>query len=179
MRTITVTDYKGHEHSGEWNTTAYESKVSNRPELIRIYINNEQIHICKDEYKRIASEAGINQLKKVTDYLNNEYEGIWNKNTYKSTITDVAGLTRIYLEGKEIHITKKELMKLKGLTREGVREDATESIIRQLYGFKAEDSLKIIYRAINFIANDKMMTEQQEATLREAGGIINEIFPSK
>lgn len=179
MRTITVTDYKGHEHSGEWNTTAYESKVSNRPELIRIYINNEQIHICKDEYKRIASEAGINQLKKVTDYLNNEYEGIWNKNTYKSKITDVAGLTRIYLEGKEIHITKKELMKLKGLTREEVREDATESIIRQLYGFKAEDSLKIIYRAINFIANDKMMTEQQEATLREAGGIINEIFPSK
>lgn len=43
MQEIKVVDYKGKEFSGVWNEKTYMSRISDKPELRRIYVNNEEI----------------------------------------------------------------------------------------------------------------------------------------
>lgn len=53
MRTVKVTNFKGTEYEGAWNEKTYSSKVEGQPELIRIYLSNEEIHITEEEYSKL------------------------------------------------------------------------------------------------------------------------------
>lgn len=61
MVTITTTNYKGKKFSGKWNEKVYASQIDDRPELKRIYIDNERIHITEEEYARLI--GGEKKLK--------------------------------------------------------------------------------------------------------------------
>lgn len=54
MKTIKVINFKGDAYEGDWNEKVYSSKIEGHPELHRIYINNDSIHITQDEYMRIT-----------------------------------------------------------------------------------------------------------------------------
>ena len=53
MVTITTTNYKGKKFNGKWNEKVYASQIDDRPELKRIYIDNERIHITEEEYAQM------------------------------------------------------------------------------------------------------------------------------
>ena len=57
MQEIKVVDYKGKEFSGVWNEKTYMSRISDKPELRRIYVNNEEIHITKEEYEKLLGDS--------------------------------------------------------------------------------------------------------------------------
>lgn len=56
IKNLKVTNFKGNEFVGDWNEKIYESKNENK-ELVRIYINNEPIHITKEELERISNNV--------------------------------------------------------------------------------------------------------------------------
>ena len=60
---ITITDYTGAERSGNWNGKTYSSKVSDRPELARVYLDNIEVHVDKDA---LAKASGISKTE--TDF---------------------------------------------------------------------------------------------------------------
>lgn len=64
MKTIKVTNFKGMEFEGSWNEKTYSSKVKNHPELFRIYVNDESIHITPEEYMRITNSSSEEFEKK-------------------------------------------------------------------------------------------------------------------
>lgn len=55
MKTIEVTNFKGTRYEGAWNEKTYKSNVSNQPDLYRIYVNDQPIHITEEEYKRLVA----------------------------------------------------------------------------------------------------------------------------
>lgn len=54
MKKVTVSNFKGQEFSGDWNEKTYSSRINGCPELHRIYINSEQIHITEEELSNIT-----------------------------------------------------------------------------------------------------------------------------
>lgn len=60
---ITIVDYNGTEQAGCWNGKTYSSKVSDRPELARIYLDNKEIHVDKDA---LAQASGVSKTE--TDF---------------------------------------------------------------------------------------------------------------
>ena len=54
MKTVKVLNFKGNVYEGTWNEKIYESKNENK-DLARIYVNNEAIHITKEELAKIVS----------------------------------------------------------------------------------------------------------------------------
>ncbi len=60
---ITITDYTGAERSGNWNGKTYSSKVSDRQELARIYLDNIEVHVNKDA---LAQASGVSKTE--TDF---------------------------------------------------------------------------------------------------------------
>lgn len=61
---ITITDYTGAERSGNWNGKTYSSKVSDRQELARIYLDNIEVHVNKDA---LAQASGVRKAE--TDFV--------------------------------------------------------------------------------------------------------------
>ena len=61
---ITITDYEGKKHTGNWNGKTYSSKIKERDELYRVYIDDDMVHVEPD---RFLSEVGINKRQ-------NEYQ---------------------------------------------------------------------------------------------------------
>lgn len=57
MYVITVTDHQGQECSGQWNGKTYKSKVEDREELYRIYLDKKEIHITYEELDRLTNIA--------------------------------------------------------------------------------------------------------------------------
>jgi hypothetical protein len=55
MKNIEVTDFNGKKYEGSWNEKTYKSKVSDRPELYRIYVNEQPIHITEVEYNCLVT----------------------------------------------------------------------------------------------------------------------------
>ena len=62
MKNITVKNYQGKEFSGNWNGKVYSSKIDGRSDLIRIYVNNEAVHITEEEHAKI-SESITDDMK--------------------------------------------------------------------------------------------------------------------
>nr|DAQ01159.1 MAG TPA: hypothetical protein [Caudoviricetes sp.] len=60
---ITIIDYSGTEQTGNWNGKTYSSKVSERPELARVYLDNTEVHVDKDV---LAQASGISKTE--TDF---------------------------------------------------------------------------------------------------------------
>lgn len=60
---ITIIDYSGTEQAGNWNGKTYSSKINEKPELARIYLNNKEIHVDKDV---LAQASGISKTE--TDF---------------------------------------------------------------------------------------------------------------
>lgn len=60
---ITITDYTGAEMSGNWNGKTYSSKVAERPDLARVYLDNKEVHVDKDV---LAQASGISKTE--TDF---------------------------------------------------------------------------------------------------------------
>ena len=80
MKNITVKNYQGKEFSGNWNEKVYSSKIDGRSDLLRIYINNEAVHITEEEHTKIsvsvtaamkekAERESLNACIKVKDLL--------------------------------------------------------------------------------------------------------------
>jgi hypothetical protein len=57
MTNITVKNFKGDEYSGTWNGKSYPSRIAGRPELHRIFLDNEAIHIDSEEFERVGGNA--------------------------------------------------------------------------------------------------------------------------
>lgn len=77
MRTIKVKNYRGNEYNGEWNEKIYSSKIQEYPELLRIYVNNNCIHITPEEYKRITNiTSNEYEEKKIQDKIISRREEI-------------------------------------------------------------------------------------------------------
>lgn len=68
MKDITVTNFKGDQYSGKWNGKIYSSTIADREDLFRIYLDNEKIHITKEEYERVTNCDS----EKADKYLYNE-----------------------------------------------------------------------------------------------------------
>lgn len=62
MKSIKVQNWKGHTYEGSWNKKVYSSKIEDRQDLYRIYVDGNPIHIEKAELKRIAED--IEQAEK-------------------------------------------------------------------------------------------------------------------
>ena len=60
---ITIIDYSGTEQTGNWNGKTYSSKVTERPELARVYLDNTEVHVDKDV---LAQASGISKAE--TDF---------------------------------------------------------------------------------------------------------------
>lgn len=60
---ITIIDYTGAERSGNWNGKTYSSKISGKPELARIYLDNKEIHVDKDA---LTQASGVSKTE--TDF---------------------------------------------------------------------------------------------------------------
>lgn len=60
---IAIVDYSGTEQAGNWNGKTYSSKINEKPELARIYLNNKEIHVDKDV---LAQASGISKTE--TDF---------------------------------------------------------------------------------------------------------------
>lgn len=79
MINITIKDYNGKEYSGKWNEKTYHSKIENREDLYRIYIDNEIIHVTPDELIK-AVDVNKKQLeidmahRRVSNYCLNNIE---------------------------------------------------------------------------------------------------------
>lgn len=57
MQEISCIDYKGKNFSGIWNEKTYSSKIEEKPELKRIYVDNEPVHITEKEYAKLIGGA--------------------------------------------------------------------------------------------------------------------------
>lgn len=55
MKNIEVTNFNGKKYEGSWNEKTYKSNVSNRPDLYRIYVDEQPIHITEEEYNRLVT----------------------------------------------------------------------------------------------------------------------------
>ena len=62
MKNIEVTNFKGNKYQGSWNEKTYKSCVSDRPDLYRIYVDEQSIHITEEEYYRLVT--GNEEVKK-------------------------------------------------------------------------------------------------------------------
>jgi len=65
MKNITVKNFQGNEYTGKWNEKVYSSKIAGREDLLRIYVDNQAMHITKEEYKKISDniERSLNEMK--------------------------------------------------------------------------------------------------------------------
>ncbi len=70
MKNITIKNWKGEEFTGEWNSKTYSPKINNDENLVRIYINNEQIHVYKDELAKISEDAEKTMLNIDIEQIN-------------------------------------------------------------------------------------------------------------
>jgi len=43
-------------NGSKWNVKYYESKIPGRPELNRIYIDEEEIHVTQEELQKVLRE---------------------------------------------------------------------------------------------------------------------------
>lgn len=62
MKNIEVTNFKGNKYQGSWNEKTYKSCVSDRPDLYRIYVDEQPIHITEEEYYCLVT--GNEEVKK-------------------------------------------------------------------------------------------------------------------
>ena len=70
MNNITVKNFKGNEFSGKWNGKTYKSKIEGRDDLLRIYVNDEGIHITKEECERLNIDVEKEKIEHRNLYLN-------------------------------------------------------------------------------------------------------------
>ena len=54
MKKISVKNFKGEEFEGMWNEKTYSSKIDGRPDLYRIYLDGESIHVEKKALEKIV-----------------------------------------------------------------------------------------------------------------------------
>ena len=54
MKNISVVSFDGKNIDGLWNEKVYSCKIEGRNDLIRIYVNNKEVHITQDEFNRIS-----------------------------------------------------------------------------------------------------------------------------
>ena len=64
MKNISVRNYKGTEFEGAWNEKTYSSKIDGRPDLYRIYVDNESVHIEKEELAKIVDDIKTEEKKR-------------------------------------------------------------------------------------------------------------------
>ena len=73
MKRIEVVNYKGEKYSGLWNGKSYSSKIDGHPELCRIYLDNDPVHVTSEELKRLQDEDVSRQrrlaITKVDDFF--------------------------------------------------------------------------------------------------------------
>lgn len=83
MKNIEVTDYTGVKYEGAWNEKTYKSTVSDRPELYRIYVNEQLIHVTEEEYQRMIGGAGEYEKKKIREAMDRRRKDIETMSLYE------------------------------------------------------------------------------------------------
>ena len=83
MKNIEVTDYTGVKYEGKWNEKTYKSTVSDRPELYRIYVNEQLIHVTEEEYQRMIGGAGEYEKKKIRESMDRRRKEIETMSLYE------------------------------------------------------------------------------------------------
>ena len=79
MKTVKVLNFKGNVYEGTWNEKIYESKNENK-DLARIYVNNEAIHITKEELAKITEPIIVEGIMRVREgklFIEPGYDGIY------------------------------------------------------------------------------------------------------
>lgn len=83
MKNIEVTDYTGVKYEGKWNEKTYKSTVPDRPELYRIYVNEQLIHVTEEEYQRMIGGAGECEKKKIRESMDRRRKDIETMSLYE------------------------------------------------------------------------------------------------
>ena len=83
MKNIEVTDYTGVKYEGKWNEKTYKSTVSDRPELYRIYVNEQLIHVTEEEYQHMIGGAGEYEKKKIREAMDRRRKEIEAMSLYE------------------------------------------------------------------------------------------------
>lgn len=83
MKTIEVTNFKGTKYEGSWNEKTYKSNVSNRPDLYRIYVNEQPIHITDEEYSRLIADNEEAEKRKLNEKMERRRKEIETMSLYE------------------------------------------------------------------------------------------------
>lgn len=67
MKDINITDYTGKKVTGRWNEKTYSCKIPGRDDLMRIYVDGEEVHISQEEYSNV-----LGNIEKEKRRLNRE-----------------------------------------------------------------------------------------------------------
>lgn len=124
MKKISVKNYKGTEFEGAWNEKTYSSKIDGRPDLYRIYINNESVHIEKEELEKIVDDIKTEEkkrkekdnaakLEKIEALLNelsyeNKIRLFWELTNDPDIIVNI--LSNLGISGERINIRCREIL---------------------------------------------------------------------
>ena len=93
MKNIKITNWKGNEFSGLWNEKIYDSKLDDK-ELVRIFLNNEQIHITKEMLATITSDIAKVEAIKTAD------KSLQNKIKVKDFLEDMSDKDKLEIASK-------------------------------------------------------------------------------
>lgn len=61
MKNIKTIDYKENGFEGMWNEKTYASTIPDKPELIRIYIDNKMVHITDEAYHKLLDDNAVHE----------------------------------------------------------------------------------------------------------------------
>lgn len=83
MKNIEVTNFNGKKYKGSWNEKTYKSNVSNRPDLYRIYVDEQPIHITEEEYSRLVAGDEETEKRKLNEKMDRRRKEIETMSLYE------------------------------------------------------------------------------------------------
>lgn len=83
MKNIEVTNFKGNKYQGPWNEKTYKSCVSDRPDLYRIYVDEQPIHITEEEYSRLVAGDEETEKRKLNEKMDRRRKEIETMSLYE------------------------------------------------------------------------------------------------
>lgn len=66
---IEIKNYKGSDYKGYWNEKTYSSKIVDNPSLLRIYVDDVQIHVTQEELDKAVGDSKISIQRKRIDNI--------------------------------------------------------------------------------------------------------------
>lgn len=152
---ITIKDYTGAERHGNWNGKTYSSKVSDHPELARIYLDNIEVHVDKDA---LAQASGVSKTE--TDFAAAK-KHVYDFNFYSDT-EKLIMLQRLLSDSFCRHMVSGARPDLNHIVFEVGKKQVKIKSLDELFRLDAEAIKDIIEREDKIIDMRQYMPEKEE-----------------